>query len=248
MASAPILYGFNLLEEGTVTVANESTAQPKERLFDRDIGLTYRSPASTATREIKVNKTGNAEPVTAWVVSSCHGFVGATLTLDSSPDGAAWTTRDTFAPTSCGAIRRSITSVTADWWRLQSTGTTGTIDIGEVLFTKAFTLPKIPAAHGPHHALLGNVARQESLGGHVWKARLGEERWEADWALHNVKTSDRDAVLDFFRDDLDGGSKFLYLTDPEGTTRWAEWVDAEARFEGKPINLWDVTLRFREVL
>lgn len=247
--AAPTAYGFNLLEKATavVTVANESTSQPKERLFDRDVGLTYRSPASTATREVKVNVPSNTEALTAWVVSSCHGFVNATLTLDSSPDNAAWTNRDAFTPTSSGRIVRAIASVTTDWWRLQATGTTGTIDVGELLLTRSFAFPTAPKAEGPVHRATATVARHESLAGKVWKASLAEERWEAEWGFANMTSSERDTTETFFKDDLAGGAKAFYLTDPEGATRWVEWLDTVADFKGHSGRFWDLSAQFREV-
>lgn len=245
--AAPVLYPRHFFEAATITVTGEATGLPKARLADRELLLAYQDAAATGTREIKGQVAGNTLAPNRWIVPSGHNLAGASLSLESSPDGATWTVRDALTG-DAGVINRPISSPpTVDWWRLTVTGAGAAPLLHELYLTASVTLPRGPDERALVEGPVANRARHESIGGKVWSARLGPSRWRTTYLIRDLTAGDRTAVEAAFADLRDGARPF-YLLDADGVLRWIEWLRVDALFQAVPVARWDVTLEFQEVL
>lgn len=246
----PVFYGVNLLDAPSiVTVSGEATGKPKERLFDRDIGLPYQDSASAGTRtDPKVDQgAGGTQAVDTWAIAAGHNLSGAPLSLESSPDDTNWTVRDSLTPSGNGLIFRSIASVTARYWRHQIIPGAAP-SMAEFFLTQAVTLASgYLSENGMEQGLLGNVLEHQSRAGYVWEASLGPERWVAKYPLRNLSAADKTAMEALFRT-IKAGAKFLWIKDADGVVRWVKWESFQLRFSAVPVVKWDLDVAFTEVL
>ena len=85
---------------------------------------------------------------TAQSVSYCGiaahdlGTKACTILVQSSPDGATWTTRATVVPTDDGAIMALFATVSARYWRVSISGASGNPTIGVIQFGAVTELPE----------------------------------------------------------------------------------------------------------
>jgi hypothetical protein len=244
----PIFYGLNILETWTVTVSGEAAGKPKERLFDRDVGLPWQDTSSAGDRILKAARGAQpAQSLDTWAVAAGHNLSGATLTWESSPDDAIWTVRDTFVPSDASAILRSISPLTFDFWRLKITGASTAPSISELFFTLKVAVTGYLSENGMRQGLVGNVAVQMSVAGYVWGAQLGVERWAATYPLRELTTADKAALEALFQA-LKGGTKFLWVKDADGVVRWVRWETVELGFFPVPVDRWMLDVELVEAL
>ena len=250
--ASPILYGVNRLETGTVTTTGAAADSPKERLFDRDITLPWVDSSNAGTRTIQVDQGASTIlALDTWIIAAGHNLSGATVNLDSSPDGAAWTNRDTFVPASSALSRRSISTQTIRFWRVTITGAAAAPSIAELFLTVALTVQASggPEANSATYSEVANIERHESRAGYVWIAARGATRWSVAYTLINLTTAERDALITLFA--TVQGAKLLYLLDEESAVYWAEWQNSALAFRHVATAAgarWSTALSFREAL
>src|SRR4029453_15198174 len=98
----PIVYAENALEGAILTMTPDGPVPGKgtERLIDRDIGLECEDTGVAGTRTWHADRGISAPTPTidAWLFTGV-AYAGQLVTLASSPDNTAWTTRGTVTPT-----------------------------------------------------------------------------------------------------------------------------------------------------
>lgn len=255
MAQAPVLYGTNLLETGTVSVSGASTAQPATRLYDRDIGLYWSDTGTAGTRYVAVDMgSGQTGTLTTLAIAPGHNLSGLTLTLDwstSAVSASSWTNATTTTGNS-GTVAQLITSssLTKRSFRLGITGAATAPSISELLFTTGYTFPGIPMAATPQSLQIPATVEQVSIGNYAWNAKLGNDRVGYSYEWRRLTSAQRDALVTFWQS-LQSGTQFAFLTDAEGTTRWVSLKGQPLNYAGEPMRsgpTWDITLRFEEAI
>ena len=243
----PILYPGNLLAPPSIVTATGTAAGfPLRRLYDGEIGLPWKDSAS-GTRQIILDQgaTG-ARAIDTVIFAAGHNLAGLTVSLDSAPDGSAWTQRALFTVTA-GVHRQSVPIRLERWWRLNIVAPSVAPAIAEVVFTAALALPVAPVLRGQDVGQLSNVVDLESYGGMEWGLARGAVRWTSLYPLVAMDQTSRDALVTAHRT-LAGGAQHCYLTDVDGVTRWVNWSDRQLRFASPLQHRYDVVLSFREVL
>jgi hypothetical protein len=247
--SKPVAYVVNILERGPVTTTGSDPATPVGRLIDRRVVLPWRDAAQTGTRTIQGDQgtIGAPEPWDTWILPPGHSLAGATLTVESSIDLAAWTIRDTLTGAS-GLVIRPLPAgaVTARGSRLNMANLGAIPSLSELLFTRRIEFP-VQSTYDMEAGLFGDVIRQASRGGTKTRAKRSGPCWRASYTLRDLTPADRDGFLATFSA-LEASAKFFYLTDHLGVTRWVEWVNPEALFTPAPIESETIVLQFEEVL
>lgn len=249
MATIPIAYILNILETGTVTVSGEASGKPKERLFDRDLGVFWEDASAAGTRTIQVDQGATVQSIDTWLIAAGHNLSAATVNLDSSPDASVWTNRDTLVPSGTALIRRTIPSgpFTIRYWRVTISNASAAPQIAELLLTLARTFPDIPIS-GVIIGRRGNVLVSESRAGRERATRRGAARWQTEYDFGLLTLTQRSAI-ETADADTQEGTKFFYLVDAENIVRWVRWLDTEVlEFVGLAPALYTVTTRFRAVL
>jgi hypothetical protein len=245
----PVAYALNLLEATTsaVTVTGTAAGSSLNRLFDRDITLPWIDSGTAGTRNIQVDQgAGGTQAVSSWIIAGPHNLAVA-LSLESSPDNAAWTVRDTVTPATTVAFRRSFSPITARYWRLQIPSPASAPSIPEFFLTVAVPFPKGPHPDGARRGVVPNVVRHESVGGYVWKTRRGGTRWRAEWPLRLLTDAQRQTFETLLTALLDASRPF-WLEDVDGVLRWVEWTNAEATYDALANARQNVTLAFEATL
>jgi hypothetical protein len=219
--SRPVFYPTHVLEGSTVTVTGETVGFEARHLSDRDVQSLYLDTGFSGTRTILAQWTAS-DPVPAvdtWIVPAGHGLVGVALSLQSSPDNAAWTTRDTITPVTTAAIFRPLPGgpYTLAWWRLTMTGATSAPYLSELYLTQGFPVPLSPLLNGTD-GLVSDVTRIVTPGGFVRLGRNWGPRWHASWTLPMWTASQWATALVSVFPIID--AKPFYLTDVDGVLRW----------------------------
>jgi hypothetical protein len=245
----PLLYGFNALDTGILTVSGEATGKPKERLFDRRITFAWEDTSAAGARLITIDLgVGNAEGVDAYVVQAGHNLAGATILFQASTDMAVWNTRDSFAVPagSTAMIYRTITLETTRGWRLSISGAAAPPQITELFITRQVAFPRFPSLGGVRQGLRPLINELESSAGYVWRHTFGDPLWFADYEFRDLTTAERTAIETLYTD-LGGGAQFLYLLDADGVVRWVRMMMSDLGFSATPIVRHNLQVSFLEV-
>jgi hypothetical protein len=121
MATPIILYD-NRFNDGTPVPTDTETGYDVNNIKDLR-AYTFWLADSNGNKTIYVN-CGSAKSADAMGIIGHNLFTcGATISVESSPDGAAWTTRLAgFTVTDNKAILKTFTTASLQWWRISLTG------------------------------------------------------------------------------------------------------------------------------
>jgi hypothetical protein len=241
--SAPIYYLTSFLEDATLSQSGEGEASgfPLLCVEDRDEGAVWKGTATSGTRRLIGTKAGSTA-VATMILGEGHGFTGLALTLESSPDGANWTSRATPTPSDGHRAAFAVTDTTALWWRL-SWATGGLAYLGELYLTKGATPSKVPTQAGTVLAPVTPVDLQPTRSGRMLLAKLGLQRWGMAYVYTRVSDADRLILAavealgkPFYLADHTGTLRLVYLTAPPSYAR-----------EFGAVDVWTVTITLAEV-
>jgi len=244
-----VIYGVNLLETATVTVSGEVAGKPKERLFDREIGLFYQDTSNTGDRVIKANQGGGGtQAIDGLYVGPGHNLSGSTVYLESSPDDAVWTPRGNLAVPSSAAFRIKVAPGggvpwTTQYTRVRIASAPAPPSIGEALISLSWTAPYHVSEPGSQ-GLEPNIRVHRSTSGKAWAAQRGEPAWRAEYLIRDLSLTDRSGLEQVYRD-LDGGAKPFAIEDADAVLRWARLLNA-LRFPAVPRYNFDIRLDLQE--
>lgn len=144
----PIFFYDNLLKRYAVTVTSEASGYPKEHLYDDQPQSLWKAGAASADQIITID-AGSAVSVDIFCLGPAHNLasINAGIKLQYSATGAwAGEEVDAFASFTPGVDNsyqyRLFGPISARYWRVYLTISSGTPQIGEVAFGKRFTLPE----------------------------------------------------------------------------------------------------------
>jgi hypothetical protein len=249
----PILYADNVIAGAILTLqpGPAATGKGAERLADSDIGLECEDTATTGTRRWHADRgLGAATPtVDTWLFTGSN-YSGQLVTLESSTDNAAWTSRGTVTPAGDTTQRVLLTPFAAPrYLRWSITTPPAPVRFTEVVIAGGVSLERKPTARFTREPQMPNTVLVPSQSGRVWGVQRGARRWSVDYTLVAAPNVDRLALYDVLDRILDGVRPFWLLT-AHGELRWVRLTGAvvpEAS-EGLPVEHWELPLHFEEEL
>ena len=249
----PIVYATNALEGAVLTLTPDGAVAGKDvaRLVDRDIGLECEDAGTSGTRTWHADRGLEAEAVTidAWLFAGSH-YAGVLVTLESSPDNAAWTARGTVTPASDTPQHVLVTPFPCPRY----VRWTVTAPPAPVRFTEVFLSPEqgfsfLPTARHTQEPVHPNTVILSSVSGRAWGVQRGARRWAHRYTLTVAPESDRTALYALL-DALQDGVRPCWLVDVKGALRWVRLSGGlvlEAA-TGAPVAHWTIPLEFTEEL
>jgi hypothetical protein len=246
--TVPVFYPAHYLAGSTVTVTGEDPNYPAYNLSDRGIVELWKDNGFSGFRIIQAQWTG-VTPIPAWdtwIIPNNHGLVGVACSLQTSPDGSAWTIIDAVTPTTTKTIKRTIAPVSPAWMRLVMSGASAAPYMAELYISKAVVLP-ISAKYNSSDGVLSDVTRRITPGGVVRKAKNWGPRFYASYQLPWISEDSGDwkALMDAIFTVLD--SRFCYMTDILGQLQFVELTDPKWTGVMTPIRARQLTLTLQAV-
>jgi hypothetical protein len=241
------LFTQNLLELSTTTVTVNpaaAAASPINRVYDRFKSLQYVG-GSIAQTDIDADLgAASTAAVTAWADFS-HTINGVSPILYGDAAVIGTTQLDTFAATGADFLR-TIASQTLRYWRQRIPAMAAAPKLGEYFLgvpQVVATAPEYPSDEIDQ----GNVSRDESPAGFVWKSSKGATRYRLNYHWAYLPDSDWTILKTAFDQALQSAKPFPML-DNDGTLRWVEFVDGSLTRRRVFQNTNDVTVSFLEAL
>lgn len=186
MASIQVGY-TNVLENAISVTANSLTNYNTNRLYDRDFGKLWICSSSSAPQYITINQSSS--PIAAnYIVINKHRTSGITYRLEYGSTGSSWSSIDTWTQSDNNIIGRSISSTTANYWRLSHSSGTGTLILGELFLTNLITFTAQPK-YGSTSFKSYNVKRIEPYTGKTTYTSYCTSRRRMEYDL-TVKAAD----------------------------------------------------------
>jgi hypothetical protein len=249
----PIVYAENALEGAILTMTPEGPVSGKgtDRLIDRDIGLECEDLGVAGTRTWHADRGISAPTPTidAWLFAGAS-YAGQVITLASSPDNTAWTTRGTVTPTADTPHVVAVTPFPCPRYvRWTITAPAAPVRFTEVWLAPARILSFPPTARHTQEPVQPNIVLVTSQSGRTWGIQRGARRWSTRYVLTVAPEADRTALYAIL-DALQDGVKPCWLVDVKGVLRWVR-LSGEltlAAAPGLPVANWTIPLDFTEEL
>ena len=166
----PCLLYDNVFLRGTVTISSDTDTNAGENAFEDstfDVWLAVDADANIAV------DLGAAEWCDTVAIDAHElGSDGATLLVQSSDNGSAWTTRFTLAPADDTAILGLFSLTKARYWRVRVTS--GPSPIGIIRLGRRLVIPTgVLSGHiGIAHSRKYELMAGKTLGGHFLPTRI----------------------------------------------------------------------------
>ena len=211
---------INILESSTVslTAGTEDPYCPAYRLWDRQIGLTFK-PDTAETIEIKIDQ-GSAQEIDRLIIPASNNLAGMTLDIKYSDDDGTYTPAIAQWSGEVGLINKELTALVKRYEKFIITSPGVIPEISELFLTKTYTLvnnPRLPV--GPFD-LVFNVERRQTAGGSPRYCKHGEAKQRRTYDLDRIYEADR-ATLELLNAAWDGCKPF-WMCDHSGT-----WIFGE---------------------
>lgn len=219
MASIQVGY-TNVLENATAITASSLTNYDTSRLYDRDFGKLWICSSSTAPQHIIINQSTNPITTNCLVIPK-HNTSGITYTLAYGSDGVSYSTLDSWTQSGTALIKRTLSSTTANYWRLSHTSGTGTLILSEIFLTNLITFTAQPL-YGSNTKKSYCVKRTDTYTGKVNYMSFSTSRRTLNYNLivgSADKTYWQNVLIyysnygPFFFVDHDGNNLFVELTE-----------------------------------
>jgi len=203
----------NILASGTLTASTESADGAKENAID-DATWDYWLPTAVPATLV-VDYGSDVECDCAGIAAHDSGSVGATVSVQSSPDGATWTTQGSFVPSDDNTLMIFFPAFTARYWRFRVTNAVALY--GVVMIGKKLEMPVTPLSG---HTSLHNAKRIELMnsgtdGGHFRGNRIMRRRAETTINFGAISATFADGDdFQLFKDHYNDGKPFFYAGCP----------------------------------
>ena len=234
----PIFIYLHALRDGTVTVRNEATDFPKERLFDDLIGPLFKFSTSATNHWVAVDQGAVATGVNIinqLVIGKGHNIGGVTIQMEESTTGA-WAAEETnmggsfVVDAGTGSYRKGLTAATKRYVRMRIT-TSGQWELSEVYFSHANTPTRGPTQRWTQ-GFEPNVVLSELRSGVVYGVSRGDTKqvWEISHVL--MTDADRDMVTKTLLDATrQGAAPWWYISPDSGFPLVLVELDGPIRIE-----------------
>lgn len=204
------LQKYNILESSTVTVSSEDSDYPKYRLYDRDIGLLFKSQSYTGDFIIHIDQGSTTYPINTLIIPAGHNLDGLTCYLEYSDDDSAWEAvgNGVFTPSDTDLIAKEFpTSYDHRYWRLRFNVSSFVVEVPEIMLFQNTSI-KGPVV-GHNEEFDRNFARIESIGGkpYFFEKSSQKQHFVLDLvALTDENRRDIETLLS----DIEGGKPFYF--------------------------------------
>lgn len=235
------IFSYNILEDGTTTVA-ANTSNPASRLFDWTSSFAW---IKTASGDITINIDQGASNIqdvdTLWVAN--HNFNGLDLVWEYSTDDIAYTDAVVWTQGDTNNIVKTISATqTKRYWQLTISGATNP-QAGEVLMSdaKSFKVLLTPSAT---HIPESNISWTQSIGGQAFGVKLATQKknYSYDLRLTDSDITNMNTVITNTNDFLEP----TLIKDKDGVYVLTRFV-APPGYTSVDINVTDVDIRMVEV-
>lgn len=201
---------YNILESSTVTVTSEDANYPKYRLYDRDIGLLFKSQSYTGDFIIHIDQGTTTYPVNTLIIPAGHNLDGLTCYLEYSDDDSTWTIvgRGAFTPSGTDLIWKELpTSYDHRYWRLTFNVSSFVAEIPEIMLFQSFSVDGPAVGHNEGYNR--NFLRVESSSGKPFFFGKSDQRQR--FSLDFLALSDEDRVnFETLFSDVEDGKPFYF--------------------------------------
>jgi len=237
----------NILETAGVTLAAgaEDPVYPLYRLYDRDIGLMFKTTAAvTTTIRIDQGATGNLA-ADRLLIPSGHNLAGMSLNILYSDNDSAYYPAVTAWTGAAGLIDKSWASMTHRYWAFVITSPASIPQIPELFLTQTYTWERTASRpSGPIDPVF-NVERRVTLGGQPRYCINGDAKRQRIYPLTRAGETQKGNILLF--NDVWAGCKPFWLYDHLDAWIFGELIEpiglAETAYQNYPYRF-----NFLEVL
>ena len=202
----------NIYTYGTVTWSSQATGFAALNVADDETWNSWKPTAVPATISCDVGFDKNCN--CAGIAAHNLGSSGATVQVQYSDDGAAWTTVATYAPLTDEDIMIFWDLETHRYWRLRVTGAVANIGVLFIGVRLVFPVTVLSGHKPLHHSRKVELLTNTSMTGQF----LGNRRLKQSAQTNvNLGLLDRDWVegtLPTFEDHYNNGRTFFYCSDP----------------------------------
>lgn len=208
----PTLLIQNLFNQGTVTVSSETAdGAGSNALWDGT--FDYWTP-SNATANIAVDLGAATQADGCGISAHTLGSEGATVAVQSSPNGTTWTTRATATPADDSTIFMVWPVVSFRYWRLLVTNgpaSIGVIKLGKrVIVPSGVSLGHVSIDHADRIELLSN----DSMNGQFLGTRVERRSGDINLDMGLVPRSFIEVEFAEFERMYNEGRTFFYCGSP----------------------------------
>jgi hypothetical protein len=212
----------------TITASNEISGYEKTYAYD---GKTHTQWGFTsgATRTLKVDAGSGSTVYCDYLAIAYHNLatVGASITVEKSPDNSSWTTVVASFAASAGPIIKLFASTAARYWRISISGLTGSGYIGMVYLGARTNLPSsMPVGFTPaKFARKDRLLISESEGAHMTGMRSLSQINEVTIPLKYLTASWVESIWPTIQAALVSKPVFfLHDTDNYSTQYFVGWI------------------------
>lgn len=209
-----IVLWSNLLVDADISAAGEADGYPAINVTDPATFDSWKG--ATAGDYIEADLGAAMAVNTLGIAAHTLGTSGASLELDYSDDGAAWTAAVEYDPLTDEDVIIMFGNITARYWRL--TVTDAVANVGVVFLGARLVFPHTPVdGYTPlHHARRYSKLFNDSLKGQMLGNRVMAAGAETTVDLGFVERSFVDGPLRGFEDHYNRGGTFFYAGYPSG--------------------------------
>lgn len=231
---------------GAGTLAVSSGAATASALNDRDAGPQWVA-ADGAAQTITVDTNTLGGNLGAALALIHHNLTGAAVTVQSGPDGIAWTPRGVFAVNADPFFVAVPGAVAARYWRLAIPALATPARIGEVMLGVALAILDNPNLPTGKPAYVADVAHDRSPAGYPWNTRKGQARRRYEYRWNALPDADLATLQHAFAEAGEGAYPVM-LTDQLGVALWVTWEnDALGPPGALGVHLQEMAATFEEI-
>jgi len=238
-ATLPMVLWDNYLSysTSTVTASTSTTDGPVANCYTETTYDYWQATALPAYVQIDLG-TGYATKLVNSVALIGHtiGSSGATVQLQSSPNGTTWTTVSTvITPTDDTPILAIFADTSARYWRVYITGTTIPV-VGIVILGDRFVFPGgvMPSYTPIWQAQTVQLLQSKSLGGQFMGNRVLRQGADTSISLVAFSRAFAEADLQPFKAWYNGGHGFVWASGPSTFTKDIGYCWRKPNAEMKP--------------
>lgn len=233
----PTVLWDNLLSYSTVTLT-ASTSDTLGPVANCVTESTYDYWKPTAIPAWVQGDLGSSKKVNSVaLIGHTLGSCGATVYLQSSPDGTTWTTRSTsMTPTDDSPILAIFTDLSARYWRVYISAATTTPVIGIVMLGEKFVFPAgvMPSYTPIWQAQTVELLQSMSLSGQFMGNRVIRQGAETSINLVSFSRTFAEVDLQPFKAWYNGGHAFVWASGPSIFTKDVGYCWRKPNAEMKP--------------
>jgi len=238
-ATLPMVLWDNLLSYSTVTLT-ASTSNTLGPVANCITESTYDYWQPTAIPAWVQGNFGSAKTINSVaLIGHTLGSTGATVYIQSSPDGTTWTTKSTvMVPTDDSPILAIFADFSAQYWRVYIPSRTGTAYpvIGIVMMGDRFVFPAgvMPSYTPIWQAQIVELLQSKSLGGQFMGNRVIRQGAETSINLVSFSRTFAEEDLQPFKAWYNGGHAFVWASGPSIFTKDVGYCWRKPNAEMKP--------------